>query len=91
VLLLLLLLPAPPTPRYVCLKERNMLLTQISWEQTNERQLQQRSNMVGIYAFRIKQVGGFVVCVFWGGSEGLVFWTRVVVVGVGGRKGVGAC
>jgi hypothetical protein len=91
VLLLLLLLPAPPTPRYVCLKERNMLLTQISWEQTNERQLQQRSNMVGIYAFRIKPVGGFVVCVFWGGSEGLVFWTRVVVVGVGGRKGVGAC
>jgi hypothetical protein len=51
----LLLLPVPQC-RYVCLKERNMLLTQIAWEEANERQLQQRSPMRATYIRRITQV-----------------------------------
>jgi len=43
--------------RYVCLKERNMLLTQIGWEQASQRKSQQVSKLLDGYQVRVTKVG----------------------------------
>ena len=46
----------PPPLRYVCLKERNMLLTQLSWEEKKEKTTQIQSQLKHRYVLRYTMV-----------------------------------
>jgi hypothetical protein len=45
-----------PWRRYVCLKERNMVLTQLSWQERQQREARRASELPGLYLRRYKKV-----------------------------------
>jgi hypothetical protein len=47
---------APAAARYLCLKERNMVLTQLAWQERQQQLSRRGSELPGLYLARYKKV-----------------------------------